>query len=150
VPGPTTKADCLNRLWERLLEDEAAEGVRAKAVVLHDAEDVVHSAELRVFDQLIERFDLVQLPVLPLLDKGSRWIAGHYADEFAEAHGKEMLVRQWLGAGLPSAGVGCAFSRSILDRIAQQSGGRPFDAASLTARSWWCARRSVRPCPRRA
>ncbi len=23
VPGPTTKADCLNRLWERMIEDEA-------------------------------------------------------------------------------------------------------------------------------
>ena len=47
APGPTSKADCLNRLWERMLADEAAEGVRVKAVVLHDAEDVVHSAELR-------------------------------------------------------------------------------------------------------
>jgi len=36
--------------------------------VPHDAEDVVHSAELRVLDCLIERFDLVQLPLLPLID----------------------------------------------------------------------------------
>jgi hypothetical protein len=36
--------------------------------VLHDGEDVVHSAELRVLDCLIQRFDLVQLPVLPLID----------------------------------------------------------------------------------
>jgi adsorption protein B len=132
LPGPTTKADCLNRLWERLLEDEAAEGIRAKAVVLHDAEDVVHSAELRVFDHLIDRFDLVQLPVLPLLDKGSRWIAGHYADEFAEAHGKELVVREALGAAVPSAGVGCAFSREALGQIAAAASGGPFDADSLT------------------
>ena len=68
APGPTSKADCLNRLWERMIEDEAAEGMRFKAVVLHDAEDVVHSAELGLFDALIERFDLVQLPVVPLID----------------------------------------------------------------------------------
>ena len=29
VPGPTTKADCLNRLWEALLADEVASGERA-------------------------------------------------------------------------------------------------------------------------
>ena len=131
MPGPTTKADCLNSVWEALRADEAREGWRAKAVVLHDAEDVVHSAELRLFDSLIERFDLIQLPVLPLIDKGSRWIAGHYADEFAEAHGKEMVVREALGAGLPSAGVGCAISLDALEALAGQS-GTPFDAASLT------------------
>ena len=101
APGPTSKADCLNRLWERMIEDEAAEGVRFKAVVLHDAEDVVHSAELGLFDALIERFDLVQLPVLPLVDPGSRFVGGHYIDEFAEAHGKELVVRAAIGAGLP-------------------------------------------------
>jgi adsorption protein B len=132
VPGPTTKADCLNRIWSAMLEDEAAEGVKVKAVVLHDAEDVVHSMELRVFDLLVERFDLVQLPVLPLLDPGSRWIAGHYADEFAEAHAKELVVREALGASLPSAGVGCAFARDALAAVAATAGGTPFDAASLT------------------
>lgn len=131
-PGPTTKADCLNRIWQALLEDEAAGGWRVKAVVLHDAEDVVHPDELRIFDALIERLDLVQLPVLPLVDAGSRWIAGHYIDEFAESHGKELVVREALGAGLPSAGVGCAFSRHVLAAIAADRGGMPFDADSLT------------------
>lgn len=132
VPGPTTKADCLNRLWDAMLEDERAEGRPVKAVVLHDAEDVVHPAELAIFDRLIERFELVQLPVLPLIDPHSRWIAGHYIDEFAEAHGKELVVREALGAGVPSAGVGCAFARDALARIAAGAGGVPFDAASLT------------------
>ncbi|MDQ3140097.1 MAG: glycosyl transferase family protein [Pseudomonadota bacterium] len=128
--GPTTKADCLNRLWEAMLADECAEGAKFKAVVLHDAEDVVHPAELCVFDSMIERYDLVQLPVRPLIDPSSRWIAGHYADEFSESHAKEMVVREALGAALPSAGVGCAFAREALARIA--AGGAPFDADSLT------------------
>src|SRR3546814_4227899 len=60
-PGPTTKADCLNALWRALLRDEAAEGTRAKAVVLHDAEDVVHAGELAIFDRLIDRHWVVPL-----------------------------------------------------------------------------------------
>jgi adsorption protein B len=131
-PGPTTKADCLNRLWLALLADETKEGRRAKAIVLHDAEDVVHPAELKLFDALVERFELVQLPVLPLIDPDSRWIGAHYADEFSESHGKEMVVRGALGAGLPSAGVGCAFSREALGRLAAERGGLPFDSDSLT------------------
>jgi bacteriophage N4 adsorption protein B len=130
-PGPTCKADNLNRLWDRMLADEAAEGRSFKAVVLHDAEDVVHSAELRLFDSLIEHHDLVQLPVMPIVDRDSRWIAGHYLDEFAEAHGKEMVVRAALGAALPSAGVGCAVSRRALGEVAAVRGS-PFDVGSLT------------------
>jgi adsorption protein B len=131
-PGPTTKAECLNRLWSAMLADEAGEGRRFKAVVLHDAEDVVHPAELSLFDGLVERFELVQLPVLPLIHPGSRWLGGHYADEFAQSHGKEMVVRGALGAGLPSAGVGCALSRDALGRLAAGRGGLPFDSESLT------------------
>lgn len=130
-PGPTSKADCLNHIWARMIEDEQAQGMRFKAVVLHDAEDVVHSAELPLFDALIERFDLVQLPVLPLIDQRSRWVSGHYIDEFLEAHGKELVVRAGIGASLPSAGVGCAISRDALAALAAKH-GTPFDPASLT------------------
>jgi adsorption protein B len=130
--GPTTKAECLNRLWMQLQHDELVEGRAFKAIVLHDAEDVVHSAELKLFDRMIDRFDLVQLPVLPLVDKGSRWISGHYCDEFAEAHGKQLVVREAIGAGMPSAGVGCAISRGAMQRMSDAAGGLPFDAGSLT------------------
>lgn len=129
--GPTTKAACLNTLWQQMAIDETAEGRIIKAVVLHDAEDVVHRDELRIFDSLIDRFDLVQLPVLPLVDRGSRWVSGHYIDEFATHHSRTLIAREWIGAAIPSAGVGCAFRRVTLDRIAQGRDG-PFDAASLT------------------
>lgn len=131
-PGPTTKADCLNALWRALLDEEKRAKERVKAVVLHDAEDLVHPAELRLFATLTERWDFVQLPVLPLIDPDSRWIGGHYADEFAEAHCKELPVRQSLRAALPSAGVGCAFERYAIDLVAMCEDDRPFDAASLT------------------
>lgn len=134
--GPTTKADCLNTLWHALDYDERrndpGDGARAAAIVLHDAEDLVHPGELRVFDALIGRYAVVQLPVLPLVDRGSRLISGHYADEFAESHAKTLVVRQALGASLPLAGVGCAIERTVLDTIARARNGLPFDADSLT------------------
>ena len=79
--------------------------------MLHDAEDVVHRFELRIFDGLIGRAAVIQLPVLPLPDPHSRWISGHYCDEFAEAHIKELVVREAIGAAIPLAGVGCAIER---------------------------------------
>jgi adsorption protein B len=131
-PGPTTKGDCLNRLWLALRAWEAEEGRDVLAIVLHDAEDVVHADALRLIGLLSPRFALVQLPVLPLVSARSRWVSGHYLDEFSEAHAKSLLVREALGAALPSAGVGCAFNRTALGRIAQVRGERPFDSVSLT------------------
>ncbi len=130
--GPTSKADCLNHLWAALLRDEADSGKPAKAVILHDAEDVVHAQELRIYDALIERHPAVQIPVMPLVNPGSPFISGHYLDEFAEAHGKAMVVREALGTSVPLAGVGCAIDRRLLARIADESGGMPFDTDSLT------------------
>ena len=130
--GPTTKADCLNHLYDALVAHELAAGRSARAVVLHDAEDVVHPYELRIFDALIDRAAVIQLPVLPLPDPGSRWVSGHYCDEFAEAHMKELVVREAVGAAIPLAGVGCAISRNPLARLAAMADGRPFAGNSMT------------------
>lgn len=130
--GPTTKADCLNAIYAAMSADEAEWGHRYKAVLLHDAEDMVHPDELTVCNTLIERFALIQLPVLPFQTAGSPWISGHYLDEFAEAHSRDMVVREAIGASLPSAGVGCAIRRMALATIAHDRGGRPFSDDSLT------------------
>jgi adsorption protein B len=130
--GPTTKADCLNHLYAALVAFEARTRRRASAVVLHDAEDVIHPLELRVFDRLIDRAAVIQLPVLPLPDRHSRWISGHYCDEFAEAHMKELVVREAVGAAIPLAGVGCAIGREPLSRLAASEQGKPFAGTSMT------------------
>ena len=130
--GPTTKADCLNHIYDALIAHELATGRSAKAVVLHDAEDVVHRYELRIFDGLIDRAAVIQLPVLPLPDPHSRWISGHYCDEFAEAHIKELVVREAVGAAIPLAGVGCAIARRPLAQLAALQDGKPFAGASMT------------------
>lgn len=133
--GPTTKADCLNVLWRAMVAEERNTGFRYKAIVLHDAEDVVHADEIRIFDFMIDRFEMVQLPVLPLPGRGgllARAIANHYCDEFAESHSKYLIVREALGASVPSAGVACAFERGTLARLAHDGAPGPFDPSSLT------------------
>ena len=130
--GPTTKADCLNHLYDALVAYEVETGTSAVAVALHDAEDVIHPLEFCVFDRLIDRAAAIQLPVLPLQDPHSRWIAGHYCDEFAEAHIKELVVREAVGAAIPLAGVGCAIARKPLSRIAALQDGKPFAGGSMT------------------
>ncbi|WP_336985814.1 glycosyl transferase family protein [Altererythrobacter aquiaggeris] len=131
--GPTTKADCLNRLYRALCDDEARSGERAHMVVMHDAEDMVDPVGLPLLDRATRVADLVQLPVLPIPQGRSRWIGSHYCEEFAEAHAKGMVVRDAIGAAIPSAGVGCAMARSILDRLAADGAGdMPFAAECLT------------------
>ena len=134
--GPTTKADCLNRLYAALVEDEARGGVRFCGVILHDAEDMVHPAGLELTARALEEVDFVQLPVRPEPQPRSRWVAGHYGDEFIESHAKGLVVRDALGAAIPAAGVGCGFGREILDALAQlrraEGDSGPFAAECLT------------------
>ena len=108
----------------------SVEDYRIEAVLV-DA-DVVHPYELRIFDGLIDRAAVIQLPVLPLPDPHSRWISGHYCDEFAEAHMKELVVREAVGAAIPLAGVGCAVARKPLAELAAMADGRPFVGNSMT------------------
>lgn len=131
--GPTTKADCLNRLYKALCDDEQRGSFTARSIILHDAEDMVHPGALALLDRGLDGADFVQIPVQPEPHPASRWIAGHYLDEFAESHGKGLVVRDWLKAGIPAAGVGCAFSRQAIRYLAQLRGsGRPFDDNALT------------------
>lgn len=134
--GPTTKADCLNRLYAALCEDERRSGLGFRGVILHDAEDMVHPAALQAIDTALASHDFVQIPVRPALQAESRWIAGHYADEFAEAHAKALVVRSAVDAAIPAAGVGCGFARAALARLAAQRAAEgdqgPFATDCLT------------------
>lgn len=134
--GPTTKADCLNRLYAALRSDEARSGTPFRNVIMHDAEDMVHPAALAVMDRALAEVEFVQLPVRPEPQPGSLWIAGHYSDEFTEAHAKTLVVRDALGAAIPAAGVGCGFSRGALANLARlrmaAGGAGPFAAECLT------------------
>lgn len=127
--GPTTKAANLNVVWRALLDDDARAGCRTDAIVIHDAEDVIHADELSLHQAMLADADVVQTPVVPLIHPQGRLVSGVYADEFAESHHKGLTVRSWLGAGLPLAGVGCAIRIGALERLAGDRDG-PFDPAS--------------------
>ncbi|MFM7027872.1 MAG: glycosyl transferase family protein [Chakrabartia sp.] len=130
--GPTTKAACLNAIYSAMLRVESRSGRCFKAVLLHDAEDLVHADELRVVQSLIETADMVQLPVLPLLTTGSLWVSGHYLDEFALSHCRDMVVRNAVRAAIPAAGVGCAIGREALRALERGADRLPFAEDSLT------------------
>lgn len=136
--GPTTKADCLNRLYRALCADEQRTGQRVSMVVFHDAEDLVDAAALGLLDETIASgADFVQLPVEPLVQRYRSWLGNqlgsHYCEEFAEAHGKAMVVRDAVGAAVPGAGVGCAAARAVLEQLAAaRPDGAPFNDDSLT------------------
>lgn len=131
-PGPTTKADCLNQVLETIGQDEVARGITYAAVVMNDAEDLIPPLELRLFNLLIPRKDIVQLPVFPLPMKWWQLTTGHYMDEFASLHTRSLPLREWLTGAVPSAGVGTGFSRRALALAAESNGGRAFDESSLT------------------
>lgn len=132
--GPSTKADCLNRLYEAMCDDERRGAMRFALTIFHDAEDLVDPGALGLLDRTIaEGTDFAQLPVEPLAQPESRWLGSHYCEEFTEAHGKTMVVRDAFGAALPAAGVGCAVSRDAIEKLCQtRSDQRPFSADSLT------------------
>lgn len=118
-PGPTTKADCLNRIYRAMSADETREGFRYGGVIMHDAEDMVHPDAILAIDAGLKDADFVQLPVRPEPQAASPWVAGHYSDEFAEAHGKTLVVRDGLRTPIPAAGVGCGFARERLADLAR-------------------------------
>ena len=130
--GPTCKADCLNWVVKAIFAHEREAGIKYAGVVLHDSEDVLHPLELKFFNYLLPRKDMIQLPVASLEREWYELVAGTYMDEFAESHAKDMMVRESVAGVVPSAGVGTCFSRKALKALIAESGGEPFNTSSLT------------------
>ncbi|HTX03351.1 MAG TPA: glycosyl transferase family protein, partial [Candidatus Acidoferrales bacterium] len=129
LDGPTTKAQNLNQMWAAMLQREG--GQPYAIVVLHDVEDVIHPLSLQLYNYLIPRRDMVQLPVFPLERPWNKWTAWTYADEFAENHLKDLVARETFGSFVPCAGVGCAFNRPALEAKSVRT-GELFPTESLT------------------
>jgi adsorption protein B len=130
-PGPTSKADCLNWIVRGVREYQVEHGVRFAGVILHDAEDVVDTLSLKLFNCLMPEWDLVQIPVISLERSWWNLVGGHYMDEFAEAHCKELHVREWFAGIVPGAGVGTGYSMRALDAAAAAVGSDCFATDSL-------------------
>ena len=131
-PGPTSKADCLNWIYQQLLQFEESSGQSFDIVVIHDAEDLIHPEELGWINYYAARYDFVQTPVLALATPLYKLTHGVYCDEFAENHTRDMTVRAALGSFVPSSGVGTGYRRDALARLACAYSNRLFDPAALT------------------
>jgi len=130
--GPTCKADCLNWVVQAIFRHEQETGIAFAGVVLHDSEDVLHPLELRFFNYLLPRKDLIQIPVSSLERNWFELVAGVYMDEFAEWHAKDLVVRESMTGMVPSAGVGTCFSRRALLTLAAETDNQPFNTQTLT------------------
>ncbi|MDB5366153.1 MAG: ral secretory system protein domain protein [Rhodospirillales bacterium] len=130
--GPTCKADCLNWIVQAIFLDEQKTGRPFAGMVLHDSEDVIHPLELRLFNLLLPRKDLIQLPVYSLEREWWQLVAGCYMDDFAEWHSKDLVVRESLTGLVPCAGVGTCFSLQAIRALCAGTENRPFNISSLT------------------
>jgi len=132
-PGPTSKADCLNAIFEVMKGREIPGRREYEIIALHDAEDVMHPLTLKVYNHYVpDSLDMGQIPVFPLeLNPWRYWVGNSYLDEFAEWHVKDMYSREAIGGVVPSAGVGTAFSRKSLDFLASKNAGGPFREGQL-------------------
>jgi len=131
-PGPTNKADCLNNVLQAIEKYEVTHGINFDIIAMHDAEDVVHPFSFLLYNYLIPRIDVVQLPILPLptsLKKLVHWV---YADEFCENHMKDVPARELMTGFVPYAGVGTGFSRRVMHFLKELHHGQVFNESSLT------------------
>ncbi len=88
--GPTSKADCLNWIYQRMLLFEEHHASVFDIVVTHDAEDLIHPEAFSFINAYADEFDMVQIPVLPLPTPLRDLVHGIYCDEFAEWQLKDM------------------------------------------------------------
>jgi len=130
--GPTSKADCLNWVFQRMLLHEEQQGFRFEIIAMHDAEDLIHPEEFRIFNRQLLTHDMVQMPVLPLPTPWWEFTHGLYCDDFAEGQGKDLVTRLELGGFMPGCGVGTAFRRDALEKLAEANANRIFEPGCLT------------------
>jgi adsorption protein B len=134
--GPTSKADCLNWIYQRMLLFEEhhrpPDGVRFDIIITHDAEDLIHPEAFSYINAYADEFDMVQIPVLPLPTPLRDLVHGIYCDEFAEWQIKDMPARQLMGSFVPSNGVGTGFTRGALEMLANAEHNLIFEPACLT------------------
>ncbi len=130
--GPTSKADCLNWIYQRMIVFEEEHDARFDMMVMHDAEDIIDPDALTWINYYAQWNDMVQIPVLALPTRLREITHGVYCDEFSESQYKDMMARSLLGGFIPSSGVGTGFSRRALEMLASEYSNRIFEPTCLT------------------
>lgn len=130
--GPTSKGQMLNEMARHIFQAEALHGLKFDLMLMQDSEDVLHRHSLSLMNFYSEQADFVQIPVFSFDVPARSLVGGVYIDEFAESHTKDLLVREALGAAIPSAGVGTLISRELVQALQANQGGDFLKEDTLT------------------
>jgi bacteriophage N4 adsorption protein B len=112
LPGPTSKGQMLNEMFRQVFGNNES---CPEFAILHDSEDVIDPRTFPVYAAYAAAgYDFIQVPVFSLNRGKGAHVASTYMDEFAERHTREMIVRNAVGAMIPSAGVGTCMTKRLL------------------------------------
>lgn len=131
-PGPTSKGQILNYVVENILQFENERGAHFDAVLMQDAEDVIHPKTLPLVNLYLGKYDFIQVPVFSLKVNPLQLVGGTYIDEFSEHHTKDILVRSHMQAAVPSAGVGTGLSRELILKMREVNEGKLLNENTVT------------------
>ena len=118
LPGPTSKGQMLNEMFAQTFKGEAAPDL----VVLHDSEDVIDPRSFEIYARYAGEYQFIQVPVFSLQRRKGAYVASTYMEEFAERHTRELIVRNALGAAIPSAGVGTGLTAALIRHFLKTRG----------------------------
>jgi bacteriophage N4 adsorption protein B len=118
LPGPTSKGQMLNEMFSQVFSTDDC----PEMAVLHDSEDVIDPRTFQIYAAYAREYDYVQVPVFSLNRGKGDHVASTYMDEFAERHTREMIVRDAVGASIPSAGVGTCMTKKLLKHFLRTRG----------------------------
>lgn len=118
LAGPTSKGQMLNEMFRQVFGGAGF----PELVVLHDSEDVIDPRSFEIYRSYATNHDFIQIPVFSLESRKRSLVAATYMDEFAERHTREMVVRDALGAAIPSAGVGTCMTKRLVRHFLAQRG----------------------------
>jgi bacteriophage N4 adsorption protein B len=118
LPGPTSKGQMLNEMFSQVFSREDC----PEMAVLHDSEDVIDPRTFPIYAAYSVEHDFIQVPVFSLNRGKGAYVASTYMDEFAERHTREMIVRDAVGAAIPSAGVGTCMTTRLIKHFLKTRG----------------------------
>src|SRR5206468_12349864 len=75
-PGPTNKARNLDAIYIYIMEYEKKNNIKYEIFVMQDSEDIIHPLSFKLYNFLIPKKDMVQIPVFPL--EVSLWHFTHW------------------------------------------------------------------------
>jgi adsorption protein B len=119
--GPTSKGQMLNELVRGVFLTEKSLGIEFDVFLMHDSEDILHPLSLKVINSEIDKTDFLQIPIFSFDRPATQMVGSTYIDEFAEIHTKDLFVRQYLKAPVPSAGVGTSLQRKLMMALMREN-----------------------------